>query len=203
MAIRSTRNFGRSSPISTVSIYRGSQPRCSIGELYRGARWKARPGGALPGGSMEGLRHGGGAVQRRPELPSGRREHRRVHAFGQRNFVQHLFSDSFSDDPHLRRSQPSRVRSGEWSQEVHSVPCPVELRSEQTGRHPHSLPSPSFLHHGLGASNVRGSQQYRALTVPELMQHMLDPKNIKVIGVASFAVTFGNTGELNAFLRRL
>ena len=126
---------------------------------------------------MEGFRHGG-AVQRRPELPSGRREHRRVHAVGQRSFVQHLFPDSVSDDPHLRRSQPPRVRSGEWSQEVHSVPCPVELRSEQTGRHPHSLPSPSFLHHGLGASNVRGSQQYRALTMPELTQHMPDPRNM-------------------------
>ena len=126
---------------------------------------------------MEGLRQGGGAVQRRPELPSSR-EHRRVHAVGQRNFVQHLHPDSFSDDPHLRRSQPSRVRSGEWSQEVHSVPCPVELRSEQTGRHPHSLPSPSFLHHGLGASNDRGSQQYRALTMPELTQHMPDPRNM-------------------------
>ena len=83
---------------------------------------------------------------------------------------------TFSDDPHLRRSQPSRVRSGEWSQEVHSVLCPVELRSEQTGRHPHSLPSPSFLHQG--ASDVRGSQQYRALTMPDLTQHMPDPRNM-------------------------
>ena len=100
MAIRSTRNFGRSSPISTVSIYSGAQPRGSS----RGLDWGALPGGptggldgrldreaplggfywgldgrldqgALAGGSMEGLRHGGGAVQCRPELPSGRREH--------------------------------------------------------------------------------------------------------------------------------
>ena len=97
---------------STAGLDRGARPGVlmedSIGGLLRGV---------LPGGSMEGLRHGGGAVRRRPELPSGRREHRRVHAVGQRSFVQHLFPDSFSDDPHLRKS---------------------------TGRHPHSLPSPSF-----------------------------------------------------------
>ena len=60
MAIRSTRNFGRSSPISTVSIYRGARPGVSTGGLDgdRGGSTGELDGrldqGALPGGSMEG-----------------------------------------------------------------------------------------------------------------------------------------------------
>ena len=116
-----------------VNLPRGSTG-CLDGRLDR----EAPPGGST-GASMESLRHGGGAVQRRPELPSGRREHRRVHTVGQRSFVQHLFPDFFLTT--LTYGNPTiSCRSGEWSQEVHSVPCPVQLRSEQTGRHLHSLP---------------------------------------------------------------
>ena len=171
MGVRSTRNFGRSSPLSTVSIYRGAQPRGSTGGLDQGldGRLDRR---ALPGGSTGGARWkvSDRVVERYNAVLSFHQVENIDECMLLDTEALYICFRTLSDDPHLRRSQASRVRSGEWSQEVHSVRCPVELRSEQTGRHPHSLPSPSFLHHGLGASNVRGSQQYRVLTMPELTQ---------------------------------
>ena len=50
---------------------------------------------------------------------------------------------------------------------------PVKFVFEETSRLPHSFPSAPFLHDRFHAS--RGSQQYRALSVPELTQQMFVP----------------------------
>ena len=79
----------------------------------------------------------------------------------------------------LWRFAPSRFRFGEWSNDVHPIPWPVKFVSEETSRQPHYFFSaPFFFMTGFTPLTSRGSQQYRALTVPEFTQQMFDPKNI-------------------------
>ncbi|KAF3453220.1 hypothetical protein FNV43_RR03659 [Rhamnella rubrinervis] len=59
-----------------------------------------------------------------------------------------------------------------------NVPWATELRSEETCSEPHSFPRLHFFMVGFAPLTSRGSQQYRALTVPELTQQMWDSKNM-------------------------
>ena len=108
-----------------------------------------------------------------------------------------LTTPTFGDLNHLVSASISEVTT--------CIRFPGQLNCDLRKLAVNLIPFPRlhFFMTGFAPLTSRGSQQYRALTVPELTQQMFDFKNIKVIGVASFAVTLGNTGELNAFLRRL
>merc|ERR1712135_252560 len=116
----------------------------------------------------EGVGHGGGAIQRSAEFPPARRKCGRMHVVGQRGVVRHLLPHSEADDSHLRRSEPPRVR------------FPGQLNCDLRKLAVNLIPFPRlhFFMTGFAPLTSRGSQQYRALTVPELTQQMFDAKNM-------------------------
>ncbi|KAK3858722.1 hypothetical protein Pcinc_035109 [Petrolisthes cinctipes] len=78
-----------------------------------------------------------------------------------------------------RENKKSKKYDNVWSNYVFKVPRTVECRPEKTCRQHGTLPQTPLLHARLRSAHTsRGSQSYRALTVPELTQQMFDSKNM-------------------------
>ena len=143
-----------------------------------------------------GVWHRGGAVQRHLVGAPAGGEHRRDLLHRQRGALRHLLQDSEDDLSYLWRSQPSRLGTfGTFSlffvtQPLHDfsqitmsgvTTClrfPGQLNADLRKLAVNMVPFPRlhFFMPGFAPLYARGSQKYRALSVPELTQQMFDAK---------------------------
>merc|ERR1712124_209054 len=95
----------------------------------------------------------------------------------QRSPLRYLLPHAQADDADLRRPEPPRVGRPQRRDVLPPLPGSAQLRHPQARREHDPVPAPFFMN-GFAPLTSRGSQQYRALTVPELTQQMFDAKNM-------------------------
>lgn len=149
--------------------------------------------------SFAGFGYRGRAVQRYFIRAPASREYRRNILYRQRSAVRHLFPYAETHLAHLRRFKPSSFGTYYPSTQkllkdsiyyillqvtmsgvTTCLRFPGQLNADLRKLAVNMVPFPRlhFFMPGFAPLTARGSQQYRALTVPELTQQMFDAKNM-------------------------
>merc|ERR1712196_510287 len=126
----------------------------------------------------QGVGHGRRALQRDALGAPARRELGPVLHARQRGALRHLLPHAQAHDADVRRPQPPHRGGGCGT--TCSLRFPGQLNCDLRKLAVNMVPFPRlhFFMVGFAPLTSRGSQQYRALTVPELTQQQFDAKNM-------------------------